>query len=120
MRSSDCLAEENMACPQCGNPQLDVDAENSVVFCKKCGFAVRVDPATGNVTPIQTGGPAAQAPAVYHEKSILGMDPLTFWMGGTAVILLATIFGFFRAFGDEITTFGTLEILLTALWLLKK
>jgi hypothetical protein len=114
------MAEESMACPQCGNPQLDVDAQNNVVFCKKCGFAVQVDPATGNVTPLQQGGPAAQAPAAYVEKSVFGMDPLTFWMGGTAILLLATIFGLFRSFGDEITVFVSLEVLLSALWLLKR
>ncbi len=109
-----------MACPQCGNPRLDVDAENNVVFCRKCGFAVHVDPATGNVTPIQAGGPVAQAPPVYHERTILGMDPLTFWMGGTALLLLATIFGFFRSLGEETTVFIALEALLTAYWFLKK
>jgi hypothetical protein len=115
------MADESMACPQCGNPQLDVDAANNVVFCKKCGFAVQVDPATGNVTPISQGGPAAQAPPAYRgEKSIFGVDPLTFWMGGTAILLLLTIFGFLRSFGDEITTFIGLEVILSALWLLKR
>jgi len=114
------MAEEQMACPQCGNPNLDVDAENNVVFCRKCGFAVHVDPATGNVTPIQQGGPAAQAPAVYAEKTVFGTDPLTFWMGGTALLLLATIFGLFKAFGDEITAFIILEAIITLYWLVKK
>ena len=77
-----------MACPQCGNPSLDVDAENSVVYCKNCGFAVKVDPATGNVTPLNEGGPQPAAggpqklepPAAYRDHSVLGMDPMTFFL----------------------------------------
>jgi ribosomal protein S27E len=88
----------DVACPQCGNPNLDVDAANSVVFCKKCGFAVRVDPQTGDVTPLAPGGGqgagAPMAPEVY-AKTILGMDPLTFLLGGTALLLALNIFNFF-------------------------
>ena len=85
----------DVACPQCGNPNLDVDAQNSVVYCKKCGFAVRVDPQTGNVTPLSQGGAPAggqqpQAPAAYRERHVLGMDPFTFFMIGTLVVLGAT------------------------------
>ncbi|HLD75424.1 MAG TPA: TFIIB-type zinc ribbon-containing protein [Candidatus Norongarragalinales archaeon] len=85
-----------MACPQCGNPNLDVDAQNSVVFCKKCGFAVQVDPQTGNVTPLSQGSMPAtgqqMAPPEYApqgEGNLFGMDKLTFFMAGLALILFA-------------------------------
>lgn len=101
----------DVACPQCGNPNLDVDAQNNVVYCKKCGFAVQVDPATGNVTPLSqgpapggaggamAGGGAAMgggmqgaAPAAYAGgKTIFGMEPFTFSMLGVGVILLLAI-----------------------------
>ena len=83
---------EGVACPQCGNPNLDVDAQNNVVYCKKCGFAVQVDPATGNVTPISEGGAGAQPPEAYagapSGKTILGTDPLTFYLICFAAIAL--------------------------------
>ncbi|MBI5036118.1 hypothetical protein HZC09_02130 [Candidatus Micrarchaeota archaeon] len=87
----------DVACPQCGNPNLDVDAQNSVVYCSKCGFAVKVDPQTGNVTPLSEGGgqgqpAAAAAPAVYEgggESTVLGMDKLTFFLLGLSLILFA-------------------------------
>src|SRR3989338_2748325 len=92
----------DMACPQCGNPNLDVDAQNSVVYCKKCGFAVQVDPQTGNVTPLSQGGASGggAGPAVggapmeaeaYQggESTVLGMDKLTFFMLGLALLLFA-------------------------------
>lgn len=82
-----------LACPQCGNPNLDVDAENSVVFCRRCGFAVRVDPQTGDVTPISRGGKPGEAPKVYAGHTILGMDPLLFFMGGTALMLVLFLWG---------------------------
>ncbi len=82
-----------VACPQCGNPNLDVDEGNSVVYCKNCGFAVKVDPQSGNVTPLSEGGGAGQMPSGesegYGRKTILWTDPLTFFLGGTAVLLLA-------------------------------
>ncbi len=86
----------DMACPQCGNPNLDVDPQNSVVYCKQCGFAVQVDPQTGNVTPLSQGSVpsagAAQAPPVYQGGgTILGLDKLTFFMLGVAVVL-GTVF----------------------------
>ncbi len=85
----------DIACPQCGNPNLQVDEANSVVYCKKCGFAVKVDPQTGQVTPISQGGahPASgklSPPPAYTKKALFGMDPLTFFMLGTAVALLLT------------------------------
>ena len=85
----------DIACPQCGNPNLDVDEANSVVYCKKCGFAVKVDPATGNVTPISQGGPQPGTgnlapPPVYRKSGIFGMDSLTFFMLGLALLLLVT------------------------------
>lgn len=85
----------DVACPQCGNPNLDVDAQNSVVYCSKCGFSVKVDPQTGNVTPLSEGGgqgsQAAAAPAVYEggESTFLGMDKLTFFLLGLSLILFA-------------------------------
>ncbi|OIO27975.1 hypothetical protein COX86_03690 [Candidatus Micrarchaeota archaeon CG_4_10_14_0_2_um_filter_60_11] len=81
----------DIPCPQCGNPNLQVDEANSVVYCQKCGFAVKVDPKTGQVTPLSQGGgkaPGAAPPAVYRKKEIFGMDGLTFFMLGTAVALL--------------------------------
>lgn len=85
----------DIACPQCGNPNLQVDEANSVVYCQKCGFAVKVDPQTGQVTPLSQGGaqPASgklSPPPAYKSKTIFGMDPLTFFMFGTAVALLLT------------------------------
>ncbi len=83
----------DVPCPQCGNPNLQVDEANSVVYCLKCGFAVKVDPQTGQVTPISQGGGAKGAPSappVYRKKEIFGMDGLTFFMLGTAVVPLFT------------------------------
>ncbi len=86
-----------VSCPSCGNPNLDVDEQNSVVYCRKCGFAVRVDPQSGNVTPLNQpaagGGPMPAAPAAYGEKTILGTDPLTFFLAATAVLLIMPLFG---------------------------
>ncbi|NUN11467.1 hypothetical protein HUU53_02380 [Candidatus Micrarchaeota archaeon] len=107
-----------MSCPQCGNPQLDVDEQNSVVYCKRCGFAVKVDPQTGNVTPISQGGaPQAQAPIAYAggEKSFLGMEPFTFFMLGTALNLLLSIIGVI-----PLDLFIIVEVVIVALWFLKK
>jgi hypothetical protein len=102
----------DVACPQCGNPNLDVDAQNSVVFCKKCGFAVRVDPQTGDVQPLAPGGGGpAEAPAAYAEKTILGTDPITFLLGGTAALLLLTIMQFIA-----FSWFVIAEALLVIFW----
>ena len=110
---------EGVACPQCGNPNLDVDAENSVVYCKNCGFAVRVDPQTGNVTPLtdNAGGPSPAQPQAYSggSKSILGFDPTTFLLGGTAVILLITVLGWLDGYGG-IAAAMALEALLAVFW----
>ena len=99
----------DVACPQCGNPNLDVDAQNNVVYCKKCGFAVQVDPATGNVTPLTQGGGAPAgaamggggmamggmqggAPAAYAGgKTFFGFEPVTFSCLGAGVVLLISI-----------------------------
>ncbi len=99
----------DVACPQCGNPNLDVDAQNNVVYCRKCGFAVQVDPATGNVTPLSGGAPGgapaggggmmagggamAGAPAAYASggKNILGLEPFTFMSLGIGIVLLLSI-----------------------------
>jgi DNA-directed RNA polymerase subunit RPC12/RpoP len=82
-----------VACPQCGNPNLDVDEANSVVYCKKCGFAVRVDPQSGQVTPLTEGGApgGAEMPQAYAGRRILGTDPLTFFLAATALLLFSTM-----------------------------
>jgi len=85
----------DIACPQCGNPNLQVDEANSVVYCQKCGFAVKVDPATGNVTPISQGGPQQPSgnlapPPAYKKPGIFGMDSLTFFMLALSILLLVT------------------------------
>ena len=103
----------DVSCPQCGNPKLDVDAQNSIVYCSKCGFAVRVDPQTGNVTPISEGSagpaPVQQAyPSGGGNKSILGMDPLTFFLLFSAILvflMFANIFGLEYVFIGEIVLF---------------
>lgn len=108
----------DVACPQCGNPNLDVDAENSVVYCRKCGFAVKVDPQTGNVTPIAPGGEQAP-PAAYQDhpagKSLLGMDPMTLFMLGTTLLLLAIF-----VVNLDLTLFAILEVLLFAAYWMKR
>jgi len=102
-----------LSCPQCGNPNLDVDSENNVVFCRKCGFAVQVDPTTGDVKPLQSGGPQAQAPAVYRAKNtVFGLDSFTFFMGATALLLLLVILGVFR----DLTWYVALQLIVTGVW----
>lgn len=112
-----------MACPTCGNPQLDVDEQNSVVFCKRCGFAVQVDPQTGQTTTLNAGnagggaGPAeGGAPAAYSSGSIFGMDPLTFWMLGAAALLVLYFVQIIR----DLTTLFVLAIILTIFWWMKR
>lgn len=114
-----------MACPTCGNPQLDVDEQNSVVFCKRCGFAVQVDPQTGQTNTLNPGnaggaapaGVEAQgAPAAYSSGSIFGMDPLTFWMLGAAALLVL----YFVQIIKDITTLFILAIILTIFWWMKR
>ncbi|MDP3742007.1 MAG: hypothetical protein Q8R15_01695 [Candidatus Micrarchaeota archaeon] len=115
-----------MACPQCGNPNLDVDEQNSVVYCQKCGFAVKVDPQTGQATPISQGqaqgglaGAGGQPTGGGYgggERSIFGMDPLTFWMAGFAILLLLFFLGVLR----DVTILVLLLAVLTAVWWMKK
>ncbi len=113
---------EELACPQCGNPNLDVDEQNSVVYCQKCGFAVKVDPQTGEAVPISQGGAprglaeAGQPMQAYNGHTIFGMDPLTFWMGGFAILLLLFFLGVLR----DLTILVLLLAVLTALWWMKK
>jgi len=111
------------SCPACGASALDVDAENSVVYCKNCGFAARVDPQTGQSEVINPGGgqggaaPQSQyargggAPAVYH-KTIFGVDPSTFLLGGTLIFLILTYLLHLDFF-----LFIILEVLLFFYWL---
>ena len=89
----------DVSCPQCGNPQLDVDAENSVVYCKNCGFAVKVDPQTGQATPISAGSGGGGAPVggggapmVGGQTLIMGTEPLTFFLLGTMAALMLVLF----------------------------
>lgn len=118
----------DVACPNCGNPNLDVDNANSVVYCKKCGFAVRVDPSTGETQVLNQGGgggggaPAAGgAPAemgggaMSGGRTILGMDPFMFWAVGTVVLLLLTLMQII----PDMTIFAVAEIILTLLWITK-
>ena len=120
-----------LACPQCGNPNLDVDEQNSVVYCQKCGFAVKVDPQTGQAVPISQGaaqgtnqgglatagaGLPMQGGGYGGERSIFGMDPLTFWLGGFAIVLLLFFIGIIR----DLTTAFLLVAILTAIWWVKK
>ncbi|MFH1780177.1 MAG: hypothetical protein ABH803_03490 [Candidatus Micrarchaeota archaeon] len=111
----------DLACPSCGNPQLDVDEQNSVVYCKRCGFAAKVDPQTGEVNVINQGGvPQGQAgpgtaPKVYSSKSIFGMDAFTFFMLGTAVTLLLTVIGVLT-----LDLFVLIELVIVVLWLFKR
>lgn len=102
-----------VACPQCGNPNLDVDEANSVVYCRKCGFAVKVDPQTGNVTPLGEGGAggAGAMPEAYDRPSILGTDPLTFFLGATAILLLLSVMGRL-----DMTIFMVLESIVVIIW----
>jgi len=116
----------DVACPQCGNPNLDVDAQNSVVYCKKCGFAVRVDPQTGETTPLSPGGQAggeappaqggSESTATYSDHSILEMDAFMFWMVGTAALLFLTLFTVI----PDLTWFVVLEVMLTVFWWMKR
>ena len=110
-----------MACPTCGNPQLDVDEQNSVVFCKRCGFAVQVDPQTGQTTTLSQGGqgggaPAGGPPAAYSGGSIFGMDPLTFWMLGAAALLVLYFLQIIR----DISILFILATILTLYWWMKR
>lgn len=101
----------DVSCPQCGNPNLDVDAPNSVVFCKNCGFAVRVNPETGDVQPLAPGGTPGAVPEPYQHKTILGTDPLTFFLGGTAIFLLLAVLNIFT-----FSWFIVVEVLLIVYW----
>lgn len=116
----------DVSCPQCGNPQLDVDAENSVVFCKNCGFAVKIDPQTGEATPLSQGAPGgeagagmapgyAQGGAPPASRMIFGIDPFTFFLGATIVLLILTFY-----FQLSFTLFAVLEILLSVYYLMNR
>ena len=122
----------DVSCPQCGNPQLDVDAENSVVYCKNCGFAVRVDPQTGEAVPISqgsagAGGQMEAAPQGYGggapmqggyssgPKSIMGTDPFTFLLLATIILLILT---YYFSLGG--TIFAILEVLIVVYYLMNR
>jgi len=116
-----------VSCPQCGNPNLDVDAQNNVVYCKNCGFAVRVDPQTGNVTPLSPGGggggmgagPAPAAPSgggMSTHKTVLGMEPFVFMMVGFLFVLLGSIL--FNA--QSFTTIAGLALVLLLWWFFRR
>ena len=103
-----------VSCPQCGNPNLDVDAQNSVVYCRKCGFAVKVDPQSGEVTPLQQGGaPGGAQATVYRGNKVLGMmDPLTFFLGGIVVDGVLLLMN-----AVDMTGFAVVAIIVILLWL---
>ncbi|GEM_PF-1632629 len=124
----------DVSCPQCGNPQLDVDAQDSVVYCKNCGFAVKIDPQTGQATPLSGGEAGGQmeagAPPGYAPgpapmgagqgystgpKNILGTDPFTFLLGATIILLILTYY-----FSLGTTIFAVLEILLAVYYLMNR
>ncbi|MBI5636239.1 hypothetical protein HY993_04725 [Candidatus Micrarchaeota archaeon] len=114
------MAEESMACPNCGNPQLDVDAANSVVYCQQCGFAVKVDPNTGEATPINQGrapgsSGGVSAPLGGAGPNVFGMDKLTFLLLVTAVLLLLTFM-----YNLDLTIFAVIEAIAVALFFLKR
>ena len=112
-----------VSCPNCGNPNLDVDAQNNVVYCSKCGFAVQVDPQSGNVTPITPGqgaGPVAAAPAgggmAVGHKTILGMEPFVFLSVALLIVLiLALVMNF-----EYMTTLIAVVVVFLAYWFLKR
>ena len=106
-----------VSCPQCGNPNLDVDAQNSVVYCRKCGFAVRVDPQSGEVTPLQQGGPVGGTQAApYRQPKVLGLaDPLTFFVGGFAIVAIL-----FFIHAIDVSTLFALMLLVILLWVFGK
>ncbi|HLC38367.1 MAG TPA: hypothetical protein VJI71_02850, partial [Candidatus Norongarragalinales archaeon] len=88
-----------------------------------CGFAVKVDPQTGNVTPISQGGgggmaapsTAPQAMPSMH-KTVLGMEPFVFLaIGMLLVFLAALIFNF-----QGTTTIILIAIVLLAWWFGKR
>ncbi|VVB70307.1 Uncharacterised protein [uncultured archaeon] len=112
------------SCPNCGRNSLDIDAQNSVVYCKNCGFAARVNPQTGEVTTLNPGSQGGGSPAVYNSStgssseghSILGLDPLIFFLLGiTAVLSLMAI----NVITDPII--GSLFIaIIVVVWWIKK
>ena len=118
-----------ISCPNCGNPNLDVDAQSNVVYCKNCGFAVQVDPQTGNVTPINPGqgaSPSGPAPAgggmmpsggggVGH-KTILGMEPFVFLsVGLLAALLVGLLFNF-----QTVNVLILVALIFLAYWFLRR
>ncbi|HLD63238.1 MAG TPA: hypothetical protein VI875_05230 [Candidatus Norongarragalinales archaeon] len=113
-----------VSCPQCGNPNLDVDAQNNVVYCKNCGFAVRVDPQTGNVTPLSPGGGGGgmgaasppTGPMPSSHKTVLGMEPFVFMMVGFLFVLLGSIL--FSA--QSTTTIIGLTLVLLLWWFFRR
>lgn len=106
--------EEMPKCPACGS-DLSVDQVNSVVYCKNCGFAARVDPETGETTVLNQGG--GRPPAAYggHENQILGFEPITFWLIATTLIFLFIFMNVLNL------TYGVLiEAIVTIYWWIKK
>jgi hypothetical protein len=108
------MAEEGLPpCPKCGG-ELSVDQVNSVVYCKKCGWAAQINPETGETTVLSEGG--GRPPAAYgHEGQILGFDPLTFWLIVTALVFLFVFMNVLNL------TYGVLiEAVVTVYWWMKK
>jgi hypothetical protein len=103
-----------VACPQCGNPNLDVDAQNNVVYCRQCGFAVQVDPQTGNVTPLQQPTPQGKPPSAYRH-TIVGLEPGMFLLVATIIALLLT-----WMYQWSSSAFILIEVIILLLWFMLK
>ena len=116
------MADEE-SCPNCGKNTLDIDAQNSVVYCKNCGFAAQVNPQTGEVTTLNPGSQGGSAPAAYSSsgssevgRTIFGFDPLLFFLlGVTAVLSLMAI----NVITDPLIG-GLLILAVIVIWWIKK
>lgn len=115
---------EEESCPNCGKNNLEIDAQNSVVYCKNCGFAAQVNPQTGEVTTLNPGSQGGgEAPAAYassgspvESKSIFGFDPLIFFLLGVTLVLSLMAIGIIS---DPVIGFlfiGTIVVI----WWIKK
>ncbi len=116
---------EEESCPNCGKNTLEIDAQNSVVYCKNCGFAAQVNPQSGEVTTLNPGsqGGGGGAPAAYASqgspvgsKSIFGFDPLIFFLLGVTAVLSLMAIGFI----SDVTIGVLLIAAIVVIWWIKK